>query len=485
MPNTREGELRATELSEPKEVLDFCRTNQVEIIDFRFTDLLGTWQHFSAPTDQVDESDFTQGLGFDGSSIRGFQQIQESDMILLPDAGTAFVDPFCRNTTLAIICNVHDPVTLEKYSRDPRNVALKAEAYLKSTGVADVSYWGPELEFYVFDDVRFDQNEHSGYYFVDSKEGAWNTGTDEKPNLGHKPRFKGGYFPTPPTDTLQDFRSEAILKMKQAGVEVEIHHHEVGTAGQGEIDLRFTSLTKMGDGVMIYKHIVKNLAREQMKAATFMPKPVFMDNGSGMHTHQSLWKDQQNLFYDEAGYAQISKDARYYIGGLLHHAPALLAFCAPTTNSYCRLVPGYEAPINLAYSQRNRSACIRIPLYSTSPKAKRLEFRSPDPSANIYLAMSAMLMAGLDGIQNRMDPGSPLDRNIYDLPAEEAAQVKTLPGSLEESLNALERDSEFLLKGDVFTSDLIETWIDYKRTNELDALRLRPHPYEFSLYFDV
>ena len=485
MPKMREGELRVTELSKPEEVLSFCRANKVEIIDFRFTDLLGTWQHFSAPADQVSESNFTEGLGFDGSSIRGFQQIQESDMILFPDVGTTFVDPFCRNTTLSIVCNVHDPVTLQRYSRDPRHVALKAEAYLKSTGVADVSYWGPELEFYVFDDVRFDQNEHSGYYFVDSKEGAWNTGTDEKPNLGYKPRFKGGYFPTPPIDSLQDFRSEAILKMKQAGVEAEIHHHEVGTSGQCEIDLRFTSLTKMGDGVMVYKHIVKNLAREHMKAATFMPKPVFMDNGSGMHTHQSLWKNQQNLFYDEAGYAQLSKDALYYIGGLLHHAPALLAFCAPTTNSYCRLVPGYEAPINLAYSQRNRSACIRIPLYSTSPKAKRIEFRSPDPSANIYLAMSAMLMAGLDGIQNRMDPGSPLDRNIYHLPAEEAAKVKTLPGSLEESLNALEKDSEFLTRGNVFTPDLIETWIDYKQTSELDALRLRPHPYEFSLYFDV
>ena len=484
MPTKQRDELRAQDLKSPADLITFCRAQQVEIVDFKFTDLLGTWQHFSAPADQLSEDDFTEGLGFDGSSIRGFKQIQESDMILLPDVGTSFVEPFYRNNTLSVVCNIYDPITREKYSRDPRNVAQKAEAYLKSTGIADVSYWGPELEFYVFDDVRYDQNEHSGYYFVDAKEGAWNTGTEEGPNLQYKPRYKGGYFPAPPTDTLQDFRSEAVLKMKQAGIEVEIHHHEVGTSGQCEIDLRFCSLTLMGDRVQAYKYILKNLAREYRKTLTFMPKPLFMDNGSGMHTHQSLWKSEKNVFFGEEGYAQLSKEALYYIGGLLHHAPALLAFCAPTTNSYRRLVPGYEAPINLAYSQRNRSACIRIPSYSNSPKAKRMEFRSPDPSSNIYFAMAAMLMAGLDGIQKQMEPGAPLDRNIYNLPPEEAAKVKTLPGSLEESLNALEKDHDFLLKGDVFTPDVIETWLDYKRTNELDELRLRPHPYEFSLYFD-
>ena len=484
MPTKPRGELQVQDLSSPADLIAFCRARQVEIVDFKFTDLLGTWQHFSAPADELNEGDFTEGLGFDGSSIRGFKQIQESDMILLPDLGTSFVEPFYRNNTLSVVCNIYDPITREKYSRDPRNVAQKAEAYLKSTGIADVSYWGPELEFYVFDNVRYDQNEHSGYYFVDSKEGAWNTGTEEAPNLQYKPRYKGGYFPAPPVDTLQDFRSEAVLKMKQAGIEVEIHHHEVGTSGQCEIDLRFCSLTKMGDRVQGYKYILKNLAREYRKTVTFMPKPLFMDNGSGMHNHQSLWKSEKNVFFGEKGYAQLSQNALYYIGGLVRHAPALLAFCAPTTNSYRRLVPGYEAPINLAYSQRNRSACIRIPSYSSSPKAKRLEFRSPDPSANIYFAMSAMLLAGLDGIQKQMDPGAPLDLNIYHLSPEEAAKMKVLPGSLEESLDALEKDHDFLLKGDVFTPDVIETWLDYKRTNEVDELRLRPHPHEFSLYFD-
>ena len=485
MATTSDGEQKVRELKTPKEVVAFCRANDVQIVDFKFTDLIGTLQHYSLPADQVDESALVDGLGFDGSSIRGFKEIHESDMVMMPDISSAFMDPFAQHKTLSMTCNIMDPVTLEKYSREPRYVAQKAEAYLRSTGVADTSFWGPEVEFYVFDDARFDQNEHSGYYYIDSKEGAWNSGKEENPNLAHKPRYKSGYFPAPPVDTLQDFRSEAVLRMKKVGIEVEVHHHEVGTAGQCEIDIRFAALTRMGDWVMIYKYILKNLAKELGKTVTFMPKPIFMDNGSGMHTHQSLWKNNKNLFFDDSGYAQLSKTALHYIGGLLHHAPALMAFCAPTTNSYCRLVPGYEAPINLAYSQQNRSACIRIPLYSKSPKAKRLEFRSPDPSANIYLAMSAMLMAGLDGIQKKMDPGGPLDRNIYHLPPEEAAKVKTMPASLEESLNALEKDSEFLTQGDVFTQDLIETWLDYKRTNEIDALRLRPHPYEFYLYYEV
>jgi glutamine synthetase len=384
-----------------------------------------------------------------------------------------------------MFCTIRDPVTGESYSRDPRYIAQKAEAFLRQSGIADLSYWGPEPEFFVFDDVRFDQNQYSGYYFIDSSEGAWNTGREEKPNLGYKPRYKEGYFPAPPMDTLQEFRNEVVLKMQEAGLEVEAHHHEVATAGQGEIDLRFKTLTKMADQLMMYKYIMKNVARAHGKAVTFMPKPLFTDNGSGMHVHQSLWQDDTNLFYHPEGYAQISPTTMFYIGGLLRHAPALLAFCAPTTNSYRRLVPGYEAPVNLVYSQRNRSACIRIPMYSPSPKTKRIEFRPPDPSCNPYLAFAAMLMAGIDGVLERLDPGDPLDVDVYELPPEEAASVKQVPGSLGEVLEALEADHQFLLRDGVFTRDVIETWIEYKRRHELDPVRLRPHPYEFYLYFDA
>jgi glutamine synthetase len=395
------------------------------------------------------------------------------------------VDPILEIPTLNLICNVLDPVTRQPYSRDPRYIAQKAELFLKGSRVADVSYWGPELEFYIFDDVRYDQNAQSGYYYIDSDEGVWNTGREEGPNLGYKLRHKEGYFPVPPSDTLQDLRSEIILKMKEVGVPVEVHHHEVGTAGQGEIDMKYAPLTKMADNVMYYKYIIRNVARKHNKVATFMPKPIFGDNGSGMHTHQSLWKDGANLFYDEKGYGLVSKTGMHYIGGLLKHAAALLAFCAPTTNSYRRLVPGYEAPVNLAYSQRNRSAAVRIPVYSKSSKAKRIEFRCPDPSANPYLCFAAQLMAGLDGIQNRIDPGSPLDKDLYDLEPEEAAGVKSTPGSLGEVLDALEKDHEWLLRGDVFTRDVVETWIKYKRERELAPVSLRPVPYEFFLYFDL
>jgi glutamine synthetase len=456
-----------------------------KIVDFKFSDLPGLMHHFSIPARDLEEEMFYEGLGFDGSSIRGFQAIHESDMILVPDPETAIIDPILKVPTLSFICNIGDPVTKESYTRDPRYVAQKAEEYLRAITIADVSYWGPEAEFFVFDGIRFDQNQHSGYYFVESVEGIWNSGKDENPNLGYKPRYKEGYFPVPPMDSLQDFRSEAVLKMIEAGIGAELHHHEVATAGQGEIDIRYTTLTKMGDQIMLYKYILKNVAREHGKTVTFMPKPLFMDNGSGMHTHQSLWKDGVNLFYDEEGYAQLSPLGMYYIGGLLEHSAALLAFCAPTTNSYRRLVPGYEAPVNLVYSQRNRSAAVRIPLYSTSPKAKRIEYRPPDASCNPYFAFAAMLMAGIDGIKRKLDPGEPVDRDIYELPEDEAAGIKTVPGSLNESLDALEADHEFLLEGDVFTRDVIETWIEYKRRNEVDAVRLRPHPYEFYLYYDI
>jgi glutamine synthetase len=469
----------------PKEVLALAQRRGVEIVDLKFTDLPGTLQHYSVPLSELDEDSFASGFGFDGSSIRGFQHIHESDMLLIPDPDTAIIDPIFPTPTLSMFCIVRDPITGESYARDPRYIAQKAEAFLRQTGLAERSYWGPEAEFFVFDDVRFDQNQYSGYYFIDSVEGAWNTGREERPNLGYKPRYKEGYFPAPPIDSLQEFRSQVVLKMKEAGIEVEAHHHEVATAGQGEIDIRFNTLCRMADHLMMYKYIMKNVARTHGKAVTFMPKPLFMDNGSGMHVHQSLWEDGTNLFYDEEGYAQISATALYYIGGLLKHAPALLAFCAPTTNSYRRLVPGYEAPVNLVYSQRNRSACIRIPMYSPSPKSKRIEFRPPDPSCNPYLAFAAMLMAGIDGVMNHLDPGDPLDEDLYELPPEEAAQVKQVPGSLGEVLAALEEDHEFLLQGRVFTPDVIETWIEYKRRHELDAVRLRPHPYEFYLYFDA
>ena len=469
----------------PKEVMDLAKKAGVKIVDLRFIDLPGVWQHFSIPVDDLTSELFEDGLGFDGSSIRGFKDIHESDMLLIADPETAYVDPMLEITTLDLICNVFDPVTREPYSRDPRYITQKAERYLKGTGIGDISYWGPELEFYIFDDVRYDQNAHSGYYFIDSVEGVWNTGRIESPNLGYKIRHKEGYFPVPPADVYQDFRSEIILKMKEVGVPIEVHHHEVGTAGQAEIDMRFAPMTKMADNVMYYKYIIRNTAKKHGKTVTFMPKPLFGDNGSGMHCHQSIWKGESNLFYDESGYAMLSKLGQYYIGGLLKHAPALLGFCAPTTNSYRRLVPGFEAPVNLAYSQRNRSAAVRIPVYSKSPKSKRIEFRCPDPSSNPYLCFAAQLMAGLDGIQNKIEPGEPLEKDLYDLPPEEAKSIKSTPGSLAEVLNALEEDHDFLLKGDVFTPDVIETWIKYKREKELAQVNLRPTPYEFFLYFDL
>ncbi len=473
-------------LRRPEDVIAWAREREVAMVDLRFTDLLGTWQHISIPMTELDEGVFFEGVGFDGSSIRGFQQINESDMVLIPDPSTAFIDPFCATTTMVLICDVHDPVTRQPYTRDPRYIARKAERYLIETGIADTSYWGPELEFFVFDDVRYDQNAHSAYYFVDSEEGIWNSGRGDsgRPNLGHRPRWKEGYFPVPPVDSLQDLRSEMVLRLLEVGIEVEAHHHEVATAGQCEIDMRFTTLTRMADQVMIYKYIIKNVARMHGRTVTFMPKPLFGDNGSGMHTHQSLWKQGHNLFWDPSGYAGLSELALHYIGGLLTHTPAVMAFCAPTTNSYRRLVPGYEAPVNLAYSRRNRSASIRVPMYSDNPKAKRIEYRCPDPMANPYLAFAALLMAGLDGIRNRLDPGDPLDEDIYELPPEERARIRQVPGSLAEALDALEQDHAFLLEGDVFTPDVVETWIELKRTREVDAIRLRPHPYEFYLYYD-
>ncbi|OGP20531.1 MAG: type I glutamate--ammonia ligase [Deltaproteobacteria bacterium GWA2_57_13] len=468
-----------------KDVLEFAKKNKVEIVDLKFIDVPGLWQHFSISTSEFTEDLFENGIGFDGSSIRGFQTIDESDMLLFPDPDTAFMDPFTELPTLSLICNVRDPVTGEAYTRDPRYVAQKAEKYLKSTGLADISYWGPEIEFYILDSIRFDQSYNYGYYYIDSEEGFWNSGNGDKPNLGYKPRYKEGYFPVPPMDHLQDIRSEMLRTLEKCGVVVEIHHHEVGTAGQTEIDMRYTTLTRMADQVMMYKYIIKNVARKRGKTVTVMPKPIFQDNGSGMHTHQSLWKGGKNIFYDKKNYGLISDTARHYIGGILKHADALCGIVAPTTNSYRRLVPGYEAPINLVYSQRNRSACVRIPIYSTSEKAKRLEFRTPDPSCNPYFSFPAQLMAGLDGIRNKIEPPKPIDKDLYELEPEEAAKVKSVPGSLEQVLDALERDHDFLLKGDVFTKDVIETWLRYKRTKEVDAIRLRPHPYEFALYYDI
>jgi glutamine synthetase len=475
-------------VSTPKEALDFISKNDIKMVDLRFVDVFGVWQHFSVSVKEVDEGLFENGIGFDGSSIRGFQTIDESDMLLIPDVSSAFVDPIFEVPTLDIICDVYDPITLQTYSRDPRNVAKKAEAYLKQTGIADTAFFGPEAEFFVFDSVRYGGGANSGFYFLDSVEGWWNSGAELGklgPNLGGQIPPKRGYFPVPPADTLQDLRSKMVLAMEAAGVSVEVHHHEVGTAGQCEIDMRFDKLVIMADSLMKYKYIVKNIARQHGMSATFMPKPLFGDNGSGMHTHQSLWKDGNSIMFDEAGYAQLSQTALYYIGGLLKHAPALLAFAAPTTNSYRRLVPGYEAPINLVYSQRNRSAICRIPMYFSNPKAKRIEFRAPDPSCNPYLCFAALLMAGLDGIQNQLDPGAPIDKDLYDLPAEDAARITNTPGSLSDVLDALEADHEFLLKGDVFTPDLIEAYINYKRAEEVDPVRLRPHPHEFYLYFDI
>ncbi len=472
--------------SSPEDVIQLVQDGGYEIVDLRFVDLPGTVQHFSIPAKSLTEDVFTDGLYFDGSSIRGFQEIQESDMLLIPDASTAVEDPFRQRKTLALMCFVHDPGTGEAYTRDPRHIARKAEAYLQSTGIADTAYFGPEAEFYILDSVRFDQNEYSGYYHVDSAEGAWNSGRDEDGgNKGYKPRYKEGYFPVPPMDHYQDLRSEMLLALERAGVEVEVHHHEVGTAGQAEIDIRFDTLLRMADKVLHYKYIVKNTAWQYGKTVTFMPKPIFMDNGSGMHTHQSLWKDGEPLFFDETGFAQLADVARWYIGGLLSHAGSILAWAAPTTNSYRRLVPGYEAPVNLVYSNRNRSAAVRIPVTGTTPAAKRLEFRCPDPSCNPYLAFSSMLLAGLDGIKNKTEPPEPVDKDLYELPPEELAEVPQVPGSLDQALNALEDDYKYLMDGAVFTEDLIDTWISYKREHEIDAIRMRPHPWEFQLYFDV
>ena len=468
----------------PKEVLALCREKDVKAIDLRFMDFPGLWQHFTIPVSKLDEDVFEDGLGFDGSSIRGWKAINESDMLVMPQPDTAVIDPFTELPTLSMICNIQDPITREDYTRDPRNIARKAAAYLKSTGIADIAYFGPEAEFFVFDDVRFDQKAQEGFYHLDSIEAEWNRGREENPNLGNKLRHKEGYFPVPPADQMMDLRNEMMQVMIDSGLDVECQHHEVGTAGQAEIDLRFQELVHMADQMMMYKYIVKNVAARNGKTVTFMPKPLFGDNGSGMHVHISLWKDGEPLFAG-SGYAGLSEMALHGIGGILKHAPSLLAFTNPTTNSYKRLVPGYEAPVNLAYSQRNRSACCRIPMYSPNPKAKRIEFRCPDPSCNPYLAFAAMLMATLDGIQNKIDPGEALDKDIYDLPPEEAAEIPTTPASLEEALSALRRDHEYLLRGDVFTKDVIDTWIDYKMENEVEALRLRPHPYEFCMYYDI
>ncbi|HEX6539439.1 MAG TPA: type I glutamate--ammonia ligase [Candidatus Dormibacteraeota bacterium] len=469
----------------PLEVIRRAQQSGVQIVDLRFTDLVGSWQHFSVPLKELTEDVFNDGIGFDGSSIRGFQKIHESDMLLFPDPARAFYDPCLDVPTLSIVCDIKDPLTLQPYSRDPRYVARKAEQYLTASGIADTSYWGPECEFYIFNSVRFDQNAHEGYYFIDSEEGIWNTGKDGTANLGFRPRHKEGYFPVPPVDKLQDLRSKIVLALIESGVDIEVHHHEVGTAGQAEIDMRFDTLVAMADKVLQYKYVVKNVCYRNGYTATFMPKPLFGDNGSGMHTHQSLWKDRVPLFFDKDKYALISDTARWYIGGLLTHAPALLAFSAPTTNSYRRLVPGYEAPIKLAYSARNRSACVRIPTYSSSPAARRLEFRSPDPMCNPYLAFAAMLMAGLDGVRRQIEPPKPIDADLYELEGAEAESVRDLPGSLTEVLDALEADQQFLLEGGVFTADLIDTYLAYKREREVDAVALRPHPYEFFLYYDA
>ncbi len=469
----------------PGDVVRLVKDKEVKMIDFKFVDLPGIWQHYSIPAHRLSESLFEDGIGFDGSSIRGFAQIQESDMLVFPDPDTAFIDPLLEVPTLSLTCFVRDPMTLEPFSRDPRYIAQKAEKYLISSGIGETSYWGPEAEFYIFDDIRFDQGANFGYYYIDSREGIWNSGKEEKPNLGYRPRHKEGYFPVPPMDTFQDLRSNILLTMERVGIASEVHHHEVATAGQAEIDMKYDSLVRMADKVMLFKYVVKNVCRKAGFSASFMPKPLFQDNGSGMHVHQSIWKKGTNLFYDERGYGGLSQMGRYYIGGLLKHAPALLAFAAPSTNSYRRLVPGFEAPVNLVFSQRNRSAAVRIPMYSKSAASKRLEFRCPDPSCNPYLTFAALLMAGLDGIQNKIDPGDPIDKNLYDLPPEEKAQVKSTPSSLSEVLAALGKDHDFLLRGDVFTEDVIKTWIEYKIEHEVDPVRLRPHPYEFFLYYDI
>ena len=467
----------------PQDVLTMIKENGAVMIDLKFMDFVGMWQHFSVPVAELEESTFEEGFGFDGSSIRGWQPINASDMLVIPDPSTAWIDPFFAHPTLNLICDIADPITKEPYSRDPRYIGKKAEAYLKSTGLGDTAFFGPEAEFFIFDSVRYSVAQQHSFFHLDSTEGIWNSGREEGPNLGYKPRNKEGYFPVPPTDSQQDIRTEMVMVLQSAGIQVEAQHHEVATAGQAEIDMRFSPLVQMADNLMRFKYVIKNVARRNGKTVTFMPKPIFGDNGSGMHVHQSIWKDGKPLFAGNE-YGGLSEMALYYIGGILKHADALCAFTNPTTNSYKRLVPGYEAPNKMAYSSRNRSAACRIPMYTPSPKAKRVEVRFPDPSCNGYLAFSAMLMAGLDGIQNKIHPGDPLDRDIYALSPEELAEVPTAPGSLDEALAALEADQEFLLKGDVFTQDVIDTWLDYKREKEVDEMRLRPHPYEFYLYYD-
>jgi len=472
------------ECKSPDDLLKAIKDIKIEMIDLRFTDIPGLWQHFSVPPRALDRDAIVEGVGFDGSSIRGFQEIQESDMLVVPDPAAAFLDPFAEVPTLVLICNIRDPVTGESYSRDARYVAQKAETYLTGTKIGDTSYFGPELEHFVFNGVRYDQGTNYGFYEIDAQEANWDAGAGNGPSLAHKLRPKEGYFPVPPADTLQDVRTEMVLLLEKLGISVEAHHHEVATGGQGEIDMRFTTLTRMADNVMIYKYVVKGVARRRGMTATFMPKPLFGDNGSGMHVHQSIWKGKKPIFAGD-GYAGSSEVMRYYIGGLLKHAPALCAICAPTVNSYRRLVPGFEAPVNLGYSQRNRSAACRIPMYTTDPKAKRVEFRCPDPAANPYLCFAAMLMAGLDGIQHRINPADPIDKNLYDLPPEEMARVPKAPGTLDEALDALEKDHKFLVEGNVFTQDVIDTYLSYKRSHEIDEIRLRPHPYEFFLYYDI
>jgi len=468
----------------PKEVLEFAKENEAKVVDLRFMDFPGVWQHFTVPLSELEESSFEDGFGFDGSSIRGWQPIHASDMLVVPDATTAKMDPFFEVPTLVLIGNIVDPVTRESYTRDPRYIAQKAEAYLKSSGIGDVAYFGPEAEFFIFDDIRFESSSNRAFYEIDSVEGIWNSGREECPNLGYKPRHKEGYFPVPPMDKFQDIRTEMLLTLEGLGIDVECQHHEVATAGQAEIDMRFKPLIQMGDQLVWFKYVLKNVAYKHNHTVTFMPKPLFQDNGTGMHTHCSIWKNGNPLFAGDK-YAGVSQEALYAIGGILKHCRALCAITNPTTNSYKRLVPGFEAPVNLAYSSRNRSAAIRIPMYSASPKAKRIEFRTPDPSCNGYMAFSAILMAIIDGIENKVDPGEPLDKDIYGLPPEELAEIPSAPGSLDEALAALQEDHEFLLKGDVFTKDVIEKWIEYKIENEVNEVKLRPHPHEFFLYFDI
>jgi len=468
----------------PKQVLAMAKEKGVKVVDLRFMDFPGMWQHFTVPIVELTEESFEDGFGFDGSSIRGWQPINASDMLVIPDASTAKIDPFFKVPTLVLICDIADPITREAYTRDPRNIAKKVEAYLKSTGIGDTAFIGPEAEFFIFDDIRYESQTNGAFYAIDSVEGTWNTGRCEEPNLGYKPRHKEGYFPVPPSDKFQDLRSDMLLTLESLGIDVECQHHEVATAGQAEIDMRFKPLLQMADQLMWFKYVLKNVANKAGHTVTFMPKPLYGDNGTGMHTHVSIWKEGKPLFAGDK-YAGVSQEALWAMGGILKHCRALCAFTNPTTNSYKRLVPGFEAPVNLAYSSRNRSAAIRIPMYSASPKAKRIEFRTPDPSCNGYLAFSAIMMAVIDGIQNKIDPGDPLDKNIYDLPPEELAEIPSAPGSLDSALAALAEDNAFLLKGDVFTKDVIDMWISYKTENEVNPVKLRPHPHEFHLYYDI